>query len=117
MSDNSNANVDSQQELQSLRQLRASLTSLDVLTKQILQDLEIMTRNYESINANTDYEPFVNYESDDNYGSVDDYESVNNYESSFKKSEEEIPVIDLTEANSYSPFDDFEVIATQSVII
>ncbi|CAG8677654.1 15347_t:CDS:2 [Cetraspora pellucida] len=51
MSNNSNTNVDPQQELQSLRQLRASLTGLDVLTKQILQDLEIMTRNYESINA------------------------------------------------------------------
>ncbi|RIB03375.1 hypothetical protein C2G38_2225271 [Gigaspora rosea] len=51
MSNNSNINFDPQQELQSLRQLRASLTSLDVLTKQILQDLEIMTRNYESISA------------------------------------------------------------------
>ncbi|CAG8498252.1 12234_t:CDS:1, partial [Racocetra fulgida] len=50
----------------------------------------------DSNSANTDYEPSVNYESDDNYGSVDNYESVNNYESSFKKSEEEILVIDLT---------------------
>ncbi|CAG8680313.1 2544_t:CDS:2, partial [Acaulospora morrowiae] len=28
-----------------------SLTSLDILIKQILQDLETMTRNYEIINA------------------------------------------------------------------
>ncbi|CAG8564788.1 3920_t:CDS:2, partial [Racocetra persica] len=61
----------------------------------------------DSNSANTDYKPSVNYESDNNYGSVDDYESVNNYESSFKKSEKEILIIDLTKPNSYLPFDDY----------
>ncbi|CAG8649611.1 5141_t:CDS:2, partial [Acaulospora colombiana] len=51
---NSSINVNDElrsQELQSLRLLRASLTSLDILTKQMLKDLEILTRNYEVINA------------------------------------------------------------------
>ncbi|CAG8436725.1 10742_t:CDS:2 [Funneliformis mosseae] len=39
------------QELRTLRTLRASLTSVDIFTKQVLQDLEIMTRNYEAISA------------------------------------------------------------------
>ncbi|CAI2180761.1 4052_t:CDS:2 [Funneliformis geosporum] len=39
------------QELRTLRTLRASLTSVDIFTKQVLQDLEIMTRNYETISA------------------------------------------------------------------
>ncbi|RIA93579.1 hypothetical protein C1645_819206 [Glomus cerebriforme] len=39
------------QELQTLRTLRASLTSVDIFTKQVLQDLEIMTRNYEAISV------------------------------------------------------------------
>ncbi|GBC01547.1 hypothetical protein RclHR1_04220015 [Rhizophagus clarus] len=39
------------QELQTLRTLRASLTSVDIFTKKVLQDLEIMTRNYETISV------------------------------------------------------------------
>ncbi|CAG8579137.1 7905_t:CDS:10, partial [Cetraspora pellucida] len=56
----------------------------------------------DSDNINTDdYEPTINYESDDNY-------------ESFMESDKEVPIADLTESNSYSPFDDYEVIATQS---
>ncbi|CAB4384428.1 unnamed protein product [Rhizophagus irregularis] len=39
------------QELQTLRTLRASLTSVDIFTKKVLQDLEIMARNYEAISV------------------------------------------------------------------
>ncbi|CAG8628451.1 14559_t:CDS:2, partial [Dentiscutata heterogama] len=61
----------------------------------------------DSDNINTDnYEPTINYESNDDYEFNDD-------ESIYKESEIEIPVADLTEPNSYSPFDDYEVIATQ----
>ncbi|CAG8832055.1 10347_t:CDS:1, partial [Gigaspora margarita] len=63
-----------------------------------------------SDSTNTDnYEPTVNYESDD-------YE-FNDNESIYNESEIEIPVANLTKSNLYSPFDEYEVIATQSVII
>ncbi|CAG8761519.1 1147_t:CDS:2, partial [Gigaspora rosea] len=53
------------------------------------------------------YEPTVNYESDNDY-------EFNDNESIYNESEIEIPVANLTESNSYSPFDEYEVIATQS---
>lgn len=40
-------------ELQTLRTLRASLTSVDIFTKKVLQDLEIMARNYEAISGDS----------------------------------------------------------------
>ncbi|CAG8478434.1 3877_t:CDS:2 [Gigaspora rosea] len=62
----------------------------------------------DSDNTNTNnYEPTINYESDDNY-------EFNNDESIYNESDIEILVADLTEPNSYSPFDDYEVIAIQS---
>ncbi|KAF0463374.1 hypothetical protein F8M41_000193 [Gigaspora margarita] len=61
-----------------------------------------------SDSTNTDnYEPIVNYESDDDY-------EFNDNESIYNESEIEFLVANLTESNSYSPFDEYEVIATQS---
>jgi len=52
-----------------------------------------------------------NYESNTNYDSTEDYEPI------YEGSERETPVIDLSGQTSYSPFDDYEVITTQTVII
>ncbi|CAG8793990.1 7198_t:CDS:2, partial [Gigaspora margarita] len=63
--------------------------------------------NSDNNNTNTDnYKPPINYKSDNNYKS-------NNNESIYKELAIEIPVANLTEPNSYSPFDNYKVIATQ----
>ncbi|CAG8713283.1 15465_t:CDS:2 [Cetraspora pellucida] len=55
-------------------------------------------------------------DSSNNYKSIASYNSADDYEPMYKESEREILVVDLSELILYLPFDDYEVITTQTVV-